>query len=305
MRPQSAAASVGSLDSQLRAAAATPSGLRKSRRTSTRERRQLAAATSTRARPPRRRCRLGIRGAAFRCARVHGDATGTVLRPQHASRRADLTKITMRAPFSSSRWLALLAAPARCGSPRRTASAAIFAAVLCAAPGGRREEPADVAAVPCWRPSTVGLLDLPAANDEIDALIDEIVRNRAPPAAGRSPGCGDSRTSAGRHRRRSADPVPGIRLQRPYQKFGESSVLNIGELLGPTARRGGRHAHRGGPRAVRVERSAPTSPAAGCASGACRARRSRSASTCSTALPGPPPSIARASTARRGSCSCA
>ena len=103
------------------------------------------------------------------------------------------------------------------------------------------EEPAAVsrlyALVDGHRPSD--FKDLPAAAVEIDALIDEIVRSRAPWPRGELAGLwrlaylqpGPDGTGVDRR-----IPFPEFDFNDSYQRFGESSVLNIGELLGPTLR---------------------------------------------------------------------
>ena len=74
---------------------------------------------------------------------------------------------------------------------------------------------------------------------EIDGLIDEIVRSRAPWPRGELAGLwrlaylqpGPDGTGVDRR-----IPFPEFDFNDSYQRFGESSVLNIGELLGPTLR---------------------------------------------------------------------
>ena len=126
---------------------------------------------------------------------------------------------------------------------RRTALAAAFAPAvsLRRATAADEEEPAAVsrlyALVDGHRPSD--FKDLPAAAVEIDALIDEIVRSRAPWPRGELAGLwrlaylqpGPDGTGVDRR-----IPFPEFDFNDSYQKFGESSVLNIGELLGPTLR---------------------------------------------------------------------
>ena len=126
---------------------------------------------------------------------------------------------------------------------RRTALAAAFApaVALRRATAADEEEPAAVsrlyALVDGHRPSD--FKDLPAASVEIDALIDEIVRSRAPWPRGELAGLwrlaylqpGPDGTGVDRR-----IPFPEFDFNDSYQRFGESSVLNIGELLGPTLR---------------------------------------------------------------------
>ena len=141
-----------------------------------------------------------------------------------------------------------LALLARAGALRLTTRrTALAAAIAPAAAFSRRataaneEEPAAVsrlyALVDGHRPSD--FKDLPAAAVEIDALIDEIVRSRAPWPRGELAGLwrlaylqpGPDGTGVDRR-----IPFPEFDFNDSYQRFGESSVLNIGELLGPTLR---------------------------------------------------------------------
>ena len=129
---------------------------------------------------------------------------------------------------------------------RRTALAAAIAPAAAAACSRRAtaaddDEPAAVsrlyALVDGHRPSD--FKDLPAAAVEIDQLIDEIVRSRAPWPRGELAGLwrlaylqpGPDGTGVDRR-----IPFPEFDFNDSYQRFGESSVLNIGELLGPTLR---------------------------------------------------------------------
>ena len=129
---------------------------------------------------------------------------------------------------------------------RRTALAAAIAPAAAAAFSRRAtaadyDEPAAVsrlyALVDGHRPSD--FKDLPAAAVEIDQLIDEIVRSRAPWPRGELAGLwrlaylqpGPDGTGVDRR-----IPFPEFDFNDSYQRFGESSVLNIGELLGPTLR---------------------------------------------------------------------
>ena len=140
-----------------------------------------------------------------------------------------------------------LALLARAGALRLTTRRAALAAAIAPAVALRRamaadeEEPAAVsrlyALVDGHRPSD--FKDLPAAAVEIDQLIDEIVRSRAPWPRGELAGLwrlaylqpGPDGTGVDRR-----IPFPEFDFNDSYQKFGESSVLNIGELLGPTLR---------------------------------------------------------------------
>ena len=126
---------------------------------------------------------------------------------------------------------------------RRTALAAAIPAVAFTrrATAADDDEPAAVsrlyALVDGHRPSD--FKDLPAAAVEIDQLIDEIVRSRAPWPRGSLAGLwrlaylqpGPDGTGVDRR-----IPFPEFDFNDSYQRFGESSVLNIGELLGPTLR---------------------------------------------------------------------